>query len=59
MSQVIRTLDEAAMSESLRLGMAAGGTNGDLTHARPEAEKAVAHGRKVFEREFGISLSKE
>jgi hypothetical protein len=59
MSKVVRTLDEAALSESHGLGMATGGTNGDLTHAGPEAKKALAHGRKVFEREFGISLSKE
>lgn len=59
MSQVITTLDEAAMSKSLALGIAARGTNGDLAQARPEAKKAAAHGHEVFEREFGISLSKE
>jgi hypothetical protein len=56
--QVVRVLDESAASETHGLGMA-GGTNGDLTQARPEAKKALEHGRRVFEREFGISLSKE
>jgi hypothetical protein len=59
MAQVVRRLDESAATETHGRGMAAGGNNGDLTRARPEAKKALEQGRRVFEREFGISLSKE
>ena len=59
MAQVVGRLDESATSQAHGLGMTAGGTNGDLTHARPEAKKALEQGRRVFEREFGISLPKE
>lgn len=52
MAQIVKTLDESAASEAN--GHA--GVNGDLTHARPEAKKALEQGRKVFEREFGITL---
>ena len=56
MAEVVKTLDEAVVGEPHGLGMAAGGTNGDFSQARPEAKKALENGRKVFEREFGISL---
>ena len=59
MAQLVRTLDESTDREAHGLGMAAGGTNGDLAHARPEAKKAREHGGKVFEREFGITFSKD
>jgi hypothetical protein len=59
MAEVVKTLDEAATGEPHSLGMAAGGTNGDVSQERPEAKKAIDHGRRVFEREFGISLSKK
>jgi hypothetical protein len=59
MAEVVKTLDEAAAGEPHGLSMAAGGTNGDFSQARPEAKKALEHGRGVFEREFGISLSKK
>jgi hypothetical protein len=47
MAEVVKRLDETP----------AGGTNGDCSRARPEARKALEQGRRVFEREFGISLS--
>lgn len=52
MAQVITALDEAAMRSK-----ASGRTDDD--HERPGAKKALAHGLEVFEREFGISLSKD
>ena len=52
MADVVRKLDELGATASA-------GRNGDLTHARPSAKKALEHGRSVFEREFGISLSKK
>ena len=55
MTQIVTTLDESAMRET----HGSGAINGDLTHARPETKKALEHGRRVFEREFGISLAKE
>jgi hypothetical protein len=57
--QLVKTLDEATTSKAHGPGTVADGCNGNLTHARPEAMKALEHGRRVFEREFGISLTKE
>ncbi len=51
MAQLVISLDESAIS-TVR-------TNGDVTHVRPEAQKALEHGCKVFQREFGISLARE
>jgi hypothetical protein len=59
MAEAVRALDEAAANGSKGPGLAAGGTNGDLSRARPEAQKALEQGRRVFEREFGISLPKK
>jgi hypothetical protein len=59
MAEVVRMLDESAASKPLGHGMVADGTNGDLTQVRPEAKKALEQGRRVFEGEFGISLTKK
>jgi hypothetical protein len=59
MAAVVRALDERTASESHGLAISAGGTDGDLTHARPEPKKALEQARRVFKREFGISLSKD
>jgi hypothetical protein len=58
-AEVVKTLDEAAMREPHGPGLAASGTNGDFSQVRPAAKKALEHGRRVFEREFGIALSKK
>jgi hypothetical protein len=58
MAEVVRMLDEAATSQTNVLGQPDGTINGDLCRERPEAKKALEQGRRVFEREFGISLSK-
>ncbi len=52
MAQAVRILDEAAF----RNGPTAG-TNGHVSHDRPEAKQALEHAHHVFEREFGIKLS--
>jgi hypothetical protein len=57
--QLVKMLDESATSKSPDSSSAGEGRNGDATHARPEAMKALEHGRRVFEREFGISLPKK
>jgi hypothetical protein len=59
MAQVVRMLDESVRSEAHVLGTTAIGKNGDLIDARPEAKKALDQGRRVFEREFGILLTKD
>jgi len=59
MDEVVRTLDESATRGTHSNETAAGSRNGDLGHIRPEAKQALEHGRRVFEREFGISLAKE
>ncbi len=59
MARVLKALDESATSDPHGNGVVSAGTNGDLTRARPEAKKALEHGRSVFAREFGIALPKE
>ena len=44
-AEMVRTLDGTVCTE----------VNGD----RPNAQTALKHGRRVFEREFGIMLSKD
>jgi hypothetical protein len=56
MARVVRTLDESGLQERQIPGRTAGGTNGDLSRARPEAKQALEQARRVFEREFGIKL---
>ena len=58
MAEVIRTLDESAAKKHRNNGRV-NGADDELKHARPEAKKAVEHGRLVLQREFGISLSKD
>lgn len=59
MAEVVRILDRSSATEPNRLGAVPGGANGELNHARPEAKKALEQGRRVFEREFGISLPED
>jgi PP-loop superfamily ATP-utilizing enzyme len=59
MAEVVKMLDEAAASQTQGPDMALDGTNGDSSRARPEAKRALDLGCRVFEREFGISLSKK
>jgi hypothetical protein len=56
MAEVVGRLDESAASEANGHGTPPSGPNGDITETRPEAKKALEQGRRVFEREFGISL---
>ena len=50
MVRVVTALDESA---------ARNGTHSELSRERPEAMKALEHGRRVFEREFGITFAKK
>jgi hypothetical protein len=59
MARVVRALDEQALQEKKCRGASAGNTNGDLSHVRPEAKRALETGRRVLEREFGIKLTGE
>ncbi|MBV9121904.1 MAG: hypothetical protein JO112_00925 [Planctomycetes bacterium] len=59
LAQVVSTLGESATNRRHGLLMTTAAPNGDLVRSRPEAKKALEKGRQVFEREFGISLSKE
>jgi hypothetical protein len=56
-AQIVKSLDKAAVSAAPGADLGAGEANGNRGGARPEAMKALEHGRQVFEREFGISLS--
>ena len=55
MLHVVKALDMSASKASHRPGMAAGESIGDLIQSRPEAKRALEHGRRVLEREFGIT----
>ncbi len=59
MAEIVRNLDRSARTEPNEVGEVLGSANGALNHARPEAQKALEQGRRVFEREFGISLPEE
>jgi hypothetical protein len=59
MFQVVRVLDEAALQKQQAVDTSPGDTNGDLSLVRPEAKRALEHGRRVLEREFGIKLSEK
>jgi hypothetical protein len=56
MTRLITALDESAMNAPNSVGISAGVTNGNGLPERPQAKAALEHGRRVFEREFGISL---
>ena len=49
MVRVVTALDESASRN---------GTKSELNRERPEAMKALEHGRRVFEREFGSTFPK-
>jgi hypothetical protein len=53
MFQIVATLDTTSANKIH------GEANGAIINARPEATRALERGRLVFEREFGIRLSKE
>jgi hypothetical protein len=55
LAEVVRNLDESAM-KNIPVHSEA---NGATIHPRPEAITALEKGRQVFEREFGIPLSRE
>ncbi len=59
MAEVIRILDRSTATEPNAVGGVPGSDNGELNHARPEAKKALEQGRRIFEREFGISLPED
>ncbi len=50
MLRVVTALDQS---------VARNGTKNELSRERPEAIKALEQGRKVFEREFGITFPKK
>ena len=59
MAEVVKALDEAAKGGSQGSGKFPNLANGELSPVRPEAMRALEQGRRVFEREFGISLPKK
>jgi len=59
MAEVVRILDRSPATEPNGVGGIPSNGNGELNRARPEAKKALEQGRRVFEREFGISLPED
>jgi len=59
MAEVFRILDRSAATEPNRPSVVPGGADSEPYRARPEAKKALEQGRRVFEREFGISLPED
>ncbi len=55
MEEVIRQLDQSHGNKSTK---SVSGSNNGVSHPRNDAQQALEHGRKVFEREFGVSLLK-
>lgn len=58
MAEIVRMLDESAARQPHGLDRDTAGSNG-APPPRPDANKALEQGRRVFQREFGISLSRE
>src|SRR5688572_30312485 len=59
MAVVVRQLDNAAEQRTRSPGRISGSTEADSAQDRPHANKALEHGREVFEREFGLSLRRD
>ncbi len=57
LNQVLSELDAAARTNGRASGTGAAPTADEPSRTRPEAQRALEHGRRVFEREFGIKLS--
>jgi len=58
MVRIVQALDESGVVDANGREQSAE-RNGDRSSARPTAINALENGRKVFEREFGISLSRK
>ena len=56
MGEVVRQLDESQRNRSAE--SASVGSENLTSHPRDGAQRALEHGRKVFEREFRVSVSK-
>lgn len=55
MAELVRRLDHAAEESPAALGKNGDSGQDNVAHSRPEAKRAVEHGREVFAREFGLS----
>ncbi len=55
MTALVHHLDTAAAQDSSTTGT----SPETRAHDRSEAQQALAHGTRVFQREFGLSLTKE
>jgi hypothetical protein len=56
MAEILRRFDEAAKEAAKSPGSNGASNHDDLDRSRPEALRALEHGRRVFAREFGITL---
>jgi hypothetical protein len=54
--EILRRLDEAAKEAKKSSGNNGARNYDELARSRPEAMRALEHGRRVFAREFGITL---
>jgi hypothetical protein len=59
MAEVVRHLQQVRERSAELTGEGRAASNNDQVHTRAEATKALEHGRRVFAREFGLSLSKD
>jgi hypothetical protein len=55
MAEILRRFDEAAEVAAKSPEKNGASNHDDLARSRPEAKRALEHGRHVFAREFGIS----
>jgi hypothetical protein len=56
MTELIHRLNQAAKEAKKSSGMNGSCNHDDLARSQPEAMRALEHGRRVFAREFGITL---
>ncbi|HBI45997.1 MAG TPA: hypothetical protein DDY78_24545 [Planctomycetales bacterium] len=56
MTELMRRLDQAAEEAKKASGKNGARDYDELARTRPEAMRALEHGRRVFAREFGITL---
>lgn len=56
MTELIRRLNQAGKEAAKSPGKNGARNYDDLARSSPEAMRALEHGRRVFAREFGISL---
>jgi len=59
MAALVKRIDRTILVQSPFPAGSSGVDDSDVDRDRPEAKQALEHGKRVFAREFGISLASE